>query len=51
LAAGAMHSPPALDRECVRQVDETRRGAGNRQGRLTANADISEVMHARIGQG
>jgi hypothetical protein len=45
-----MHPPPALDREGVGRVDETRRAAKNRRGRLPAFADISEAMLTRLGQ-
>lgn len=46
-----MQPPPALDREGVRRVDETRRAAGNLRGRLPAVADVYGAMGARIGWG
>jgi len=51
LAWAAMHPPPALDRKGVGRVDETRQAAKNPRGRLPADADISEAMVTRFGQG
>ena len=40
----AMQPPPALDREGMRRVDETRRAAANLRGRLPAVADVYGAM-------